>query len=73
MKHMSYDAGRQLLATVGQDHVIKVHPSSHPVSHSRLMFLKNATFTDLEHEDSVGGFIDGGSLAEGHREEPGGG
>ena len=71
MKHMSYDAGRQLLATVGQDHVIKVHPSSHPVS--KLMFLKNATFTDLEHEDSVGGFIDGGSLAEGHREELGGG
>ena len=24
VKHMSYDAARQLLATVGQDHVIKV-------------------------------------------------
>ena len=37
------------------------------------IFFKNATSTDLEHEDSVGGFIDGGSLAEGHREELGGG
>ena len=31
------------------------------------------TTADLEHEDRVGGLLDGGSLAEGHREEPGGG
>ena len=31
------------------------------------------TTTDLEHEDRVGGLLNGGSLAEGHREEPGGG
>ena len=66
---MSYDAGRQLLATVGQDHVIKVSECS--------LFLKTKpntpTTADLEHEDRVGGLLNGGSLAEGHREEPGGG
>ena len=63
---MSYDAGRQLLATVGQDHVIKV-----PSSSQHVLTILPSSSTDLEHEDCAGGLLYGGPLAEGHREESG--
>ena len=53
--------------------LVKTMSSRFPSSSQHVLTISPSPSTDLEHEDCAGGLLHGGPLAEGHREELGGG